>query len=112
VKFLAVYGRVLGLLRRDRGVAMGLVMANLMVMGFQFAEPVLFGRVINLLTGSDYMTDKSVIRGVEVLLSIWAGIGLISIGANISVAVQAWRGISAMFSHCRQPSIATGSPAG
>jgi ATP-binding cassette subfamily B protein len=82
---------VLGLLRPDRGIAVGLVVANLLVMAFQFAEPVLFGRVINLLTLSDTMTNKSVIHGAVVLLAIWAGIGLISIGANIMLAVQAER---------------------
>lgn len=68
-----------------------LVIANLLVMGFQFAEPVLFGRVINLLTQSDTRTDKWVIHSAEILLIIWAGIGLISIGANIMLAVQAER---------------------
>jgi ATP-binding cassette subfamily B protein len=91
MRFLAVYTRVLGLLRPDRGIAIMLVIANLLVMGFQFAEPVLFGRVINLLTQSDTRTDKWVIHSAEILLVIWAGIGLISIGANIMLAVQAER---------------------
>ncbi len=91
MRFLRVYARVLGLLRPDRGIAIGLVIANLLVMGFQFAEPVLFGRVINLLAQSDTMTNKSVIHGAVVLLAIWAGIGLVSIGANIMLAVQAER---------------------
>jgi ATP-binding cassette subfamily B protein len=91
MRFLAVYARVLGLLRPDRGIAIMLVIANLLVMGFQFAEPVLFGRVINLLTQSDTRTDKWVIHSAEILLVIWAGIGLISIGANIMLAVQAER---------------------
>jgi ATP-binding cassette subfamily B protein len=91
MKFLRVYARVLGLLRRDRGIAIGLVLANLAVVGFQFAEPVLFGRVINLLTMSSTMTNKSVIHGAEALLAIWAGIGVLGIGANIMLAVQAER---------------------
>jgi ATP-binding cassette subfamily B protein len=91
MKFVKIYGRVLGLLRPDRGIAIGLVLANLVVMGFQFTEPVLFGRVINLLTLSDTMTNKSVIHGAEFLLAIWSGIGLLSIGANIMLAVQAER---------------------
>ncbi len=91
MKFIAVYGRVLGLLRPERGIAIGLVIANLMVMGFQFTEPVLFGRVINLLVRSDGMTSHAVIRGAITLLTIWAGVGLVSIGANILLAVQAER---------------------
>jgi ATP-binding cassette subfamily B protein len=91
MKFVQVYARVLGLLRPNRGVAIGLVIANLLVMGLQFAEPVLFGRVINLLTLSDTMTNKSVMHGAAVLLGIWACIGLVGIGANIMLAVQAER---------------------
>src|ERR1700689_2896301 len=91
MRFVEIYARVLGLLRPDRGIAIGLVIANLAIMGFQFAEPVLFGRVINLLTKSDTMTDKSVIHGAETLLAIWAGIGLVGIGANIMLAMQAER---------------------
>ena len=91
MRFLSVYARVLGLLRPDRGIAIGLVLANLAVMGFQFAEPVLFGRVINLLTRSDTMTNKSVIHGAEMLLVIWAAIGLVGIFAHIIMAVQAER---------------------
>jgi ATP-binding cassette, subfamily B, beta-glucan exporter len=91
MRFVEIYARVLGLLRPDRGIAIGLVIANLVIMGFQFAEPVLFGRVINLLTKSDTMTDKSVIHGAETLLAIWAGIGLVGIGANIMLAMQAER---------------------
>jgi ATP-binding cassette subfamily B protein len=91
LNFFSVYRRVLGLLRPDRHIAIGLVIANLLVMGFQFAEPVLFGRVINLLTQSDTMTNKSVMGGAEFLLLIWAAIGLLGIGANIMLAVQAER---------------------
>ncbi len=91
MNFLTVYARVLGLLKPDRAIAITLVIANLAVMGFQFAEPVLFGRVINLLTSSDTMSDNHVMGGAETLLAIWAAIGLAGIGANIMLAVQAER---------------------
>ena len=91
MSFLRVYARVLGLLRPDRATALGLVFANLIVMVFQFAEPVLFGRVINLLTGAGSMTGRAVIHGAAFLLAIWAAIGLVSIGASIMLAVQAER---------------------
>jgi ATP-binding cassette subfamily B protein len=91
MKFLRVYGRVLGLLRQDWGVVFALVAANLAVMGFSFLEPVLFGRVINLLAGSDAESKADVIRSAEILLGIWAAVGLVSIGANILLAVQAER---------------------
>jgi ATP-binding cassette subfamily B protein len=91
LNFFAVYARVLGLLKPDHAVAWLLVAANLAVMGFQFAEPVLFGRVINLLSRSDTMSDKHVMGSAETLLAIWAVIGLCGIGANIMMAMQAER---------------------
>ncbi|OYV41623.1 MAG: cyclic beta-1,2-glucan ABC transporter [Rhodospirillales bacterium 20-64-7] len=91
MRFVDVYTRVLGLLRPDRGVAIALVLANLVVMALQFTEPVLFGRVINLLTRSDSMPRPAVMHGAEMLLAIWAVIGLAGIGANILLAVQAER---------------------
>lgn len=89
--FLRIYARVLSLLAPERSLALGLVLANLVVIALQFAEPVLFGQVINLLTQSDSMTHKSVIGGAEFLLAIWAAVGVVSIGANIMLAVQAER---------------------
>ncbi|MDE8345657.1 MAG: glucan ABC transporter ATP-binding protein/ permease [Acidocella sp.] len=89
--FLRIYMRVLGLLAPERGLALGLVLANFLVIALQFAEPVLFGRVINLLTQSGAMTGRSVISGAEILLGLWAGIGIVGIGANIILAVQAER---------------------
>ncbi|WBO58578.1 MULTISPECIES: glucan ABC transporter ATP-binding protein/ permease [unclassified Acidocella] len=91
MKFFALYARVLGLLRQDRAIAWFLVLANLAVMGFQFAEPVLFGRVINLLTGADAQARAAVVRGAVRLLGLWAMVGLASIGASIVLAVQAER---------------------
>ncbi len=91
MRFLKIYARVLALLRPDRGIAIALVLANLAVMGFQFAEPVLFGRVINLLAQSDTLTNRFVIHRTASLLALWAAIGLISITAHILLAVQAER---------------------
>ena len=91
MSFISVYTRVLGLLRPERGIAIGLVAANLLVMAFQFTEPVLFGRVINLLVRSDGMTGQTVMHAAMMLLGIWAAVGLISIGANILLAMQAER---------------------
>ena len=91
LSFAGVYRRVLGLLRAERRVVGALIAANLLVMGLQFAEPVLFGRVVNLLTRSGRMSGAAVIHAAGVLLAVWAGIGLAGIGANILLAVQAER---------------------
>jgi ATP-binding cassette subfamily B protein len=91
LNFINIYARVLGLLKPDRFIAIGLVFANLLVVGFQFTEPVLFGKVVNLLTESDSISNAAVLSKAEVLLGVWAFIGLAGIGANIMLAVQAER---------------------
>jgi len=50
---------VLGLLGRDLRIAGLLAFANLMVAGLQFLDPVLFGRVVNLLSRSDTMAPAA-----------------------------------------------------
>ncbi|MFN7332343.1 MAG: hypothetical protein ACK5TB_00570, partial [bacterium] len=60
MEFLRLYGRVLRLLAADRAVAIGLVLAALAIAGLQFLEPVLFGRVIDLLARSDRMQESAV----------------------------------------------------
>ena len=67
MRFLKTYGRVLGLLGRDIRIAGFLAFANLMVAGLQFLDPVLFGRVVNLLTRSDSLPQSLVglLPGIE-----------------------------------------------
>ncbi|OIQ65857.1 hypothetical protein GALL_525810 [mine drainage metagenome] len=50
MRFFKTYSRVLLLLGRDIRVAGFLAFANLLVAGLQFLDPVLFGRVVNLLS--------------------------------------------------------------
>jgi glucan exporter ATP-binding protein len=91
LKFVHVYTRVLGLLKAQRGIALGLVFGNLLVSGLQFAEPVLFGRVVNLLTQSGSLSYRSLMSKAEILLGIWAAVGLSGIVSGVTVAVQSER---------------------
>jgi ATP-binding cassette subfamily B protein len=91
MEFLRLYGRVLRLLAADRAVAIGLVFAALAIAGLQFLEPVLFGRVIDLLSRSDRMQESAVWAEALSLLILWAAIGLSAIGANVTVALFADR---------------------
>ena len=50
---LQIYRRVLGLLAGDRRLAIVLGLANVLVAGLQVLDPVLFGRVVGLLSASD-----------------------------------------------------------
>jgi ATP-binding cassette subfamily B protein len=91
MRFLNVYGRVIRMLGRDLRVAAMLSVANLMVAGLQFLDPVLFGRVIDLLAHSISMPPDALWSRAAQLLGIWGAVGVAGIGANIAVALQTER---------------------
>jgi glucan exporter ATP-binding protein len=91
MRFLKVYGRVLGLLGRDIRIAGFLAFANLMVAGLQFLDPVLFGRVVNLLSRSDQLAHDVLWQQAAMLLGIWVAVGVGGIVSNIAVALQTER---------------------
>ena len=51
MSFIRIYLRVLGLLRSDARLAVTLALANIVLAGAQFVEPVLFGRIVDALVG-------------------------------------------------------------
>ncbi|MFL5285171.1 MAG: glucan ABC transporter ATP-binding protein/ permease [Rhodopila sp.] len=91
MRFFRIYGRVLGLLGRDIRVAGFLAFANLIVAGLQFLDPVLFGRVVNLLSHSDSMAPATMWHEAAVLLGIWVTVGIGGILSNIFVSVRTER---------------------
>jgi ATP-binding cassette, subfamily B, beta-glucan exporter len=91
MRFLRVYARVLGLLRAEARLAVALAIANLAIAGFQFLEPILFGRVIDLLSRSANLPRDALWAQAVRLLGSWAGVGLASIGAGMLVALCADR---------------------
>ena len=91
MSFIAIYGRVLGLLRPEFGLALTLALANIAVAGLQFLEPVLFGRVVDTLTGAAGRPKDDVWNDALSLLGIWIAIGIGGILANIVVSLYADR---------------------
>jgi ATP-binding cassette subfamily B protein len=91
MRFLRVYGRVLGVLGRDLRIAAVLTAANVAVAALQFLDPVLFGRVVNLLWQSDHVAPGSLWSQAVMLLAIWASVGVAGIVSNIVVSVQTER---------------------
>lgn len=87
MQFLRVYARVLGLLAPDKWVAVGLTLASLALAGLQFLEPVLFGRVVDVLSRADRMDPALVWEASLSLLALWTAVGLSGIGANVAVAL-------------------------
>ncbi len=88
---LQIYARVLGLLRPQLRLVLVLVAANLALAVAQFAEPILFGRIIDLMTQTQ-ASGKSLTWGKLLpLISAWASFGLFSIGGAILVGLNADR---------------------
>ena len=91
MRFVRTYARVLGVLRDDRGIVVLLVVANVLVAALQFVDPVLFGRVIGLLSGAQKMTPAALWSQAAQLLTLWGLVGVAGIGANIALALQVER---------------------
>ncbi len=91
MEFFRVYGRVIGLLRDERKLAIGLALANVAVAALQFYEPVLFGKVVDLLSSARSETTDTLWVNAKKLLALWAVVGLGGIVANIVVSLQADR---------------------
>ena len=89
--FVRLYTRVLRVLAPDRWVAIGLTVANMALAGLQFLEPVLFGRVVDVLTRAAGITREAVWTEALALLALWTAVGLSGIGANVAVSLLADR---------------------
>ena len=89
--FFALYGRVLGLLKPERNLAIVLAIANLALAGLQFVEPVMFGKVVDELSGAAGHTAEQVWHESFRLLGLWALIGVGGILANVLVALHSDR---------------------
>ncbi len=85
--FIKLYARVLRLLAPDRWVVVGLSFAALALAGLQFLEPVLFGRVVDLLSRSESLSSAALWQEAFALLALWGAVGLSAIGANVATAL-------------------------
>ena len=86
-----LYLRVLSLLGSDRRLGWYLALANVALAIALFAEPVLFGKVIDQLTNSDASAPAQVWANVWPLLAAWVGFGLFTILCGTGVALFADR---------------------
>jgi len=82
MSIIDVYRRVLGLLSADKAVAIVLAVSNLALASLQFAEPVLFGMVVDALARNQPAMH---------LVALWALVGFLSVAANVLVALHADR---------------------
>jgi ATP-binding cassette subfamily B protein len=91
MNLLRIYLRTLGLLAPAARLAWTLAITNLLLAAAQFAEPVLFGRVIDALTG--IQSDPAAFRWSKLatLLALWAAFGIFNIVCSTLVALFADR---------------------
>ena len=90
MSMLRLYTRVLELLGKEARLGWILAGANLLLAGAQFAEPVLFGRIVDVLSGKP-STAPGVSSSAWTLLATWAAFGLFTIGCSAAVALHADR---------------------
>jgi ATP-binding cassette, subfamily B, beta-glucan exporter len=86
MSLLRLYTRVLDMLGKEARLAWILAVANLLLVVTQFAEPVLFGRIVDALSGRSAPGSSA-----WPLLGAWAAFGLFTILASAWVALQADR---------------------
>src|SRR5262249_10039194 len=91
MSFVRLYLRVLEQLGADRRLASFLAFANGALAVAQFAEPVLFGRVINLLAGAQANPASADWETLSLLLIAWVAFGLFTIACGTWVALYADR---------------------
>ena len=91
MNLIRIYLRTLGLLAPAARLAWTLAIANLLLAGAQFAEPVLFGRVIDTLSQAQSNAAAFSWAKLGSLLAAWAAFGLFNIGCSTLVALYADR---------------------
>jgi len=92
MRLIRLYIRVLGQLGSDLRVGALLALANVALAISAFAEPILFGRIIDVLTRAQIPNSPPVTFSVLMpLIVAWVAFGLFSIGAGALVALHADR---------------------
>ena len=100
MKMVRLYIRVLELLAPNARLAWTLALSNLALACTQFAEPVLFGKVVDTLSGGAASSADVVWPRLSVLLAIWVVVGIFNILCSTTVALYADR-----LAHCRRHAV-------
>src|SRR5579872_7130220 len=91
MSLLRLYARVLGLLGKEARLGWILAGANLLLAGAQFAEPVLFGKIVDTLSGKPAAGPFGSSSSAWPMLLAWAAFGLFTILCGTWVALHADR---------------------
>src|SRR5580704_12048358 len=87
MSFLRIYLRVLDLLAPEVRLAGALALANIALAVAQFIEPVLFGHIVDALSGALPAAAGAAARFLAPLVGAWVGFGLFVI---VAAALVAW----------------------
>jgi ATP-binding cassette subfamily B protein len=102
MNFIRLYSRVLALLGPESRLGWILAAANVALAAAQFAEPVLFGRIIDSLVRSQAASSIPNFGELTPLLMAWVAFGLFTIACSVLVALYSDR-----LAHRRKQSITT-----
>jgi glucan exporter ATP-binding protein len=91
MNLIRLYARVLTLLGEESRLGWTLALANVALAAAQFAEPVLFGRIIDAMAGSQAKGALPAWSDLTVLLGAWVGFGLFTIVCGALIALHADR---------------------
>src|SRR3954470_6197733 len=91
MNFIGLYTRVLTMLGSEAKLAWGLAAGNLLLAGAMFAEPILFGRIIDMLAASQSAATDLDWSNFTVLLSAWITFALFTIVAGTLISLHADR---------------------
>ena len=91
MNFIRVYIRVLKELGSEYRLAVVLVLANLALAAAQFAEPILFGRIIDKLAAAQNEPSSIQWHELTPLIAAWVGFGLFTILSAVLVALHSDR---------------------
>jgi glucan exporter ATP-binding protein len=88
LKLFRLYARVLGQLGPEARLGVWLAIANVLLAIASFAEPVLFGRIVDALSAAGAALSM---HSIGPMMLAWAAFGLFTIGAGVFVALHADR---------------------
>jgi len=91
MSLVRLYARVLALLGPETRIGIVLAFANIALAVAQFAEPVLFGRIVDVLSRAQGTGEAPRFATLTPLIAAWIGFGLFTIAAGVIIALHADR---------------------
>ncbi|MDV2983650.1 UNVERIFIED_CONTAM: glucan ABC transporter ATP-binding protein/ permease [Methylobacteriaceae bacterium AG10] len=88
MSMIRLYARVLGLLGAEKRLAIGLIVANVLLAVAAFAEPLIMGRIIDGLT---HLSKETPATTMIPWIVAWVVFGLFTIGAGVAIALHSDR---------------------